>query len=330
MMHRLIWVRHPQIAPFAATQEESLRERFHALGWNIRLVNYQPKAMWRLQKKCDLLAWSFVPSQLDYWSARIFADEQIGVIHELNPQIKTIPHLDHWLVPSTALHDALCQRGVDQDRIDIVHGNFDGDVDHSFGNDSHVDIRQKLGLAPDSRLILASGPISTLTGARLAVWAMNILNYLHPNVHLVLHGTSHEQERLEAFAHSINQQHRTHLLPNSIPIKQVISQADQVWLPQQWDGVPDLLQLALSAGSVILASDQPSLCEWLKHDRNALVLAKDQPPAWAAAAHRLLADSHTASRLSQGARKTPWLKHDSSESCLTSRFAASAPKLVAA
>lgn len=326
-MRRLIWVRQPHMAPFAGVQEESVRERFHALGWSIRLVNYQPKAMWRLNQKCDLLVWSFVPTLLDHWSARIFAAKQIGVLHELNPHIKTTPPLDHWLVPSFALRAAVCQRGIDHDTIDVVQGEA---LDHSFQNDLVVDIRQKLGLAPDTRLIFAPGPIGALTGARVAVWAMNILNYLHPHVHLLLHGTGSEQERFDTFTQSIHQQKRTHLLSNSIPVKQVASQVDQVWLPQQWDGVPDLLPLALSAGSVILASDQPSLREWLVHDQNTLLLAKDQPPAWAAAAHRLLLDPRTAVRLSQAARKTPWRKYAGDGSPFFSRQASMNRVLIAA
>jgi len=329
-MRRLIWVRQPQMASFAGAQEESVREQFHELGWNIRLVNYQPKAMWRLNQKCELLVWSFVPSQLDHWSARIFAAEKIGVIHELNPYVKATPHLDHWLVPSTSLRDALCQRGIDQETIDVVQSHSTRSADRICGTDPIDDIRQRLGLPSDTRLIFATGPVAALTGARLAVWVMNILNYLHPNVHLLLHGTGSEQERLDAFTQSICQGERTHLLPNSIPAGQIVSLVDQVWLPQQWDGLPDLLHFALSAGSVILASDQPSLKEWLVHDQNALLLAKDQPPAWAAAAHGLLLDSGMAARLSQTARQTPWLKHAGDRPSLFSRLAGKNRALMAA
>ncbi len=58
----------------------------------------------------------------------------------------------------------------------------------------------------------------------------------------------------------------------------------------------------MAAERPIIASDLPSLREVLDHERNALLVAPDDPSALAAAVTRLLADSALAARLAQAAR----------------------------
>jgi glycosyltransferase involved in cell wall biosynthesis len=166
-----------------------------------------------------------------------------------------------------------------------------------------IDVRRELGLAPATPVIYAAGPLVPQAGNRIAVWAVNILNYLHPDVRLVVHGEGSERERLEHFAQSIDQARRVHFVPASWSVSDLVAQADQVWLPRQEDGVPDALFLALQQGKPIVASRQQSLQEWLQHDVNGILVRPDQPAEWAAAGKRLLEDgaySHTLATAAAG------------------------------
>jgi glycosyltransferase involved in cell wall biosynthesis len=306
-MRRLLWVHEPEMALLAGGQQETLRASIHGQGWDIRLIPYRPRMMWRQQERCDLLVWSFVPTQLDLWSTRHLAREQVGIIHELNPAVSSLPHLTHWLVPSWSLREGLISRGIRAGQMSVVGTGPAPSAVHPNP------VRDLLGLPDSTYLIYAGGPLVPQTGGKTAIWALNILNYLHPHVHILLHGSGVERERLEAFMHSIDQQRRCHFLPACYPQAEVIEQVDQVWLPRQWDGVPDALYHALRAGRPILAADQPSLREWLVHEENAFLMPANQPPAWAATAKRLIADPDLAIRFGTAARQTPWNGHFSTQ-----------------
>ncbi len=296
-MRKLIWLYQPEMALFSGEQQRILQQAFGELDYDVQASAYRPRMIWRQREKLDLLVWSFVPSQLDVWSARLHARTQIGVIHELSTYERSLPQLGQWLVPAASLRSRLLKQGAE--RVDLVN------CAPLLKRSSCRDVRSTLRLKADTPLIFAGGPLIPQTGTRIAIWALNILNYLHPEVQLIIHGTGCERERLESFIQSIDHRARTHILPESWPVAEIVAQVDQVWIPQAWDGVPDVLYAALQAGRPIVAAQQPAFSAWLTHEHNAVLVPHDQAPPWASAANRLLIDPISAARLGKAARATP-------------------------
>ena len=81
-MNKIVWMQQPGMEPFAGGQQKAFREALKAAGYQVTMQHYQPRTPWRLAGACDWLIWSFVPTQLDVWSARLFAAKQMAVVHE--------------------------------------------------------------------------------------------------------------------------------------------------------------------------------------------------------------------------------------------------------
>lgn len=297
-MRTLLWITRPEMAPFAGAQHEALQARLREQGWRVTVIPYQNRLLWRQRQACDVLVWTFVPTQLEVWLARRVAGAQFGLIHELAPQADTLPGLDHWLTPSASLRGALTAAGVAGQDVSVIT------TPPVPSPRSVNDVRAACGLAADTPFVYAGGPAAPQAGNRIAVWALNILNYVHPGVHLVVHGEGAERERLEHFNRSIDERRRVHFAPASVATADLVAQADQVWLPRQWDGTPDAFWLALRHGKPIVAARQPSLGEWLRHESNALLVRHGQPAEWARAAKRLLEDPALCAALAEAARRT--------------------------
>lgn len=297
-MRTLLWVTRPEMTPLAGAQHEALQSRLRERGWHITPVPYQSRQLWRRGRRADMLVWTFVPTQLEVWLSKRVAAVQLGLVHELPPRLDSLPGLDHWMTPSRSLCEALCRVGIRPSQVTV------STIAPRSSGPARVDVREELGLARSTPLIFAAGPPVPASGNRIAVWALNILNYLHPEPHLILQGQGRERDRLEQFHRSIDEQRRVHFAPPSVTVGELARQADQVWLPRQWDGVPDALFEALRQGRPIVAARQPSLAEWLRHEGNALLVKPDQPAEWATAANRILTEPELAATLGKAARNS--------------------------
>lgn len=297
-MRTLLWVTRPEMSPFAGAQQDALQAGLRGQGWQVTVAPYQNRLLWRQRQRFDALLWTFVPTQMEVWLAKRSAAAQFGLIHELPPRPEPVPVLDHWLAPSRSLREALCNAGVPPADATVSSAL------PALPAGRPMEVRRELELAGGTPLVYAAGPLIPSSGNRIAVWALNILNYLHPEVHLLLHGEGAERERLLQFSRSIDERRRVHVVPASWPTTHLVTQADQVWLPRQWDGVPDALFFALRAGKPILAARQSSLGEWLQNEGNALLVRPDQPAEWAAGAKRLFEDVGLSVTLAESAGRT--------------------------
>lgn len=293
-MNTILWMKQAGMEPMAQGQHRAFQQALEQDGWQIGVQHYQPRMPWRSTSQCDWLIWSFVPAQLDVWSARLYAKRQMALVHELETNNLSIPKLDCWCVPSESLRMQLIDCGVEHERISISQGY--APVRSSATRSTSHD-----GRGP---LIYVGGPQTKNTGNSLAVWALAITQYLHPSVRMLLHGKGPMADPVAQFAQSTCEPGSVIIANSDEPVDTVVGSADVVWLPRFQDGVPDALFSALAQGKPILASEQPSFKEWLRHDVNALMLPVDRVPLWAGAMDRLMIEKGLKERLGNAARAT--------------------------
>jgi len=298
VMKTILWMTQPQMQPYAQGQQAAWLDALEAEGWTVHVQQHHTRATWRSAAKCDWLIWSFVPTPLDVWSARLYAGKQMAVISELHQKHGTLPKLERWCVSSESMRMQLRDSGITQDKIDIVQAYA------PQGSASTFDVRAQLRINAEKPLLYASGPLYASMGSKLAIWSLSILQQLHPGVCLVLHGEGPEHERLQRFGESVCEPGTVYFASSAVSTHELVAQADVVCLPLREDGVPDALFAALSLGKPIVAAQQPSPMEWLLHDVNALVLQSDRAPVWAAALDRVLRDGGLSQKLSLGGRNT--------------------------
>lgn len=297
-MKSVIWMIQPGMEPYARCQQSAWMQALEAEGWSVRVQHHQPRVPWRSTSSADWLIWNFVPTPLDVWGARLFASKQMAVLSELNHKVYSLPRLDQWCVPSESMRMHLIDCGVSRDKIEIVQGYAPRKAT------ALPDARGPVVRDQNSPVFYASGPLVPSTGNRLAIWFFSILQYMRPGVTLLLHRDGPEREKLQRMADGICTKGSVRFVSNDTSVHEVVAQSDIVCLPMTEDGVPDALFAALSQAKPIVAMQQPSLMEWLRHDVNAVLIPTKRPPTWAATMDQLLNDSEQMQRLKAGARMT--------------------------
>lgn len=288
-MSRIVWVMQSGMEPFAGGQQQAFRCALESAGHQLTVQRYQPRTPWRQQGRCDWLVWSFVPTHLDVWSARLFAARQMAVIHEAPAIESSLPELDGWCVPSESLRMQLIDLGVGHERISISAGYVP-----STG--------KTLTRMPERPLIYVGGPLNKAMGNHQAVWSLSILQFLHPSASMVIHDEGDDGDRVKQLAFSSCMEVSVTVAGANAGVHQLVEKADVVFLPRLTDGVPDAMFSALLLGKPIVATAQPSMKEWLRHEENALLVASDQAAVWTAAMDRLMNDAELVERFGRGGR----------------------------
>jgi glycosyltransferase involved in cell wall biosynthesis len=109
--------------------------------------------------------------------------------------------------------------------------------------------------APATRIVIL-GPLLPHKGVRDAVWAMDILHYLHHDLQLVLVGHVPPTRELVGLSHVAG----VHFVGPSADVMPYLQQADLVWIPGRAGGVSAALE-AMAASKPVVAGRSPELAE---------------------------------------------------------------------
>lgn len=298
-MPRIIWLAQPGMEPFASGQQHAMQLALQEAGYEVFTQYYQPRlSSWR-SDRCDWLIWSFLPTQLDVWAAKLYASQQMIAVHELNGHQHEYPSVDNWCVPSESLSLQLRHAGVPADRISVATGYC------PKISLLPLDLRQELGVDSSTMLIYSGGPLTAATGNRLAIWALLLLQQIEAPVRLILHGIGPEQERLEQWMQGLTSQDAVYFAPASASVHDLVGQSDIVWLPRMCDGVVDALWAGLSHRKPMMVSNQPSHAELIHHGETGMIMGDNHPPEWASLISRMLTDRSIMTKLGQATRTLP-------------------------
>lgn len=117
------------------------------------------------------------------------------------------------------------------------------------------------GLPAGARVIVVPGPVTRSRGQFDAVWALDILAFLHPDLHLVLLGDGADLDRVRHFVHCCRRQAVVHF-PGVVPdVRPWLARADLVWLPRLRAGGTMSALEAMAAGKPVIATRVPGLIE---------------------------------------------------------------------
>lgn len=301
-MQRIIWMTLPGMEPFAGGQHHAMQLALQDAGYDVQVQYYQPRVSSLKTDRCDWLVWSFVPSQVDVWGAKLYASKQIAVVHELDPRQKHFPAVDHWCVPSKALRLQLRQADIGSEQVSLISGYAPLPVTHE------LNLREKLAVDDDTLLLYSGGPLTVATGNRLSIWVLVLLEQIEAPVKLIVHGTGPDHERIEQWMQALHSRDAVYVAPATASVHDLVRQSDIVWLPRVMDGVPDALWAALSLNKPIMTSMQPSHLELIRDGETGLIMGDNHPPAWASAISRMLQDRSIMQRMSQASRTLPPLR----------------------
>lgn len=205
---------------------------------------------------------------------------------------------DAWIVPNNALAQLWLEWGVSRDRLTIVAPA----APLITARDTGLTLRQELGVPNDARLVLVAEPLTSDSSVQHALWALNILNYLHENLYLVVVGDGPERARLWEFAQDIQAAHHVRFLRGNRSLPDLAPEIDLVWAACLTPVVPDAILAAAAAGKPALATFGSSQGQAVLHGETGFILPPRDPATWARQTHQLLCEPTVLERLGRAAQ----------------------------
>lgn len=171
---------------------------------------------------------------------------------------------------------------VSRSRISVIPNGV------RFSRAGRSSLRDELGLAADTRLVVAVGNLYPVKGHRYLVEALALLGRRHPGLHVAIAGRGELAAELADLARARGVADRVHLLGLRADVPNVLAAADVFVLPSLSEGLPLALLEAMLAGRAIVASDVGEVPAALAGGRAGLLVPPGDASTLADAIDRLL------------------------------------------
>jgi len=219
--------------------------------------------------------------------------------------------LDRWslraarrvLTVSQPFRVELISRGVDADRIEVVHNA----IDPGWGRggrqpEAAAALRAKLGIAADARVLLIVGRLSLEKDHGALLKAVRELPDA-PRTHLLIVGEGPERARIEAAVRELGLAGRVTLTGQVDSAEPYYGIADICVLSSRSEGSPNALLEAMAAGVPAVATAVGGIPEIVKNGESALLIPPGDAAAMSEAFTALLKDEGLGQRLAERARE---------------------------
>jgi glycosyltransferase involved in cell wall biosynthesis len=150
---------------------------------------------------------------------------------------------------------------------------------------NRLDILASLSLPETARYLIASGHFDQNAGLKYAVWAFDIVRYLHPNLHLVLLGDGPERPRVESFSRKLGQSGFVQYPGFRRDACEIIAHADAAWVTHAIGGTSVAAEARVAGVPVFaFATDDTASVR----DSGVTLVTRNDPVALATATHAAL------------------------------------------
>jgi glycosyltransferase involved in cell wall biosynthesis len=173
------------------------------------------------------------------------------------PPVGDVGHIDRWLMRRAARVVAIGETeaaryraiGVAVERMAVIPPAAQTMPEDALGHDA-------LLANVVERAIVVLGPLARHKGVRDALWAMDVLHYLYPDLELVLVGERPASREIDGLAHV----ERVHFVGPRTSATPFLERAEVVWVPGRAGGVHAALE-AMAAGKPVVAGRSAELAE---------------------------------------------------------------------
>lgn len=187
--------------------------------------------------------------------------------------------LDRVVCVSDSVRRVLADGGVPQSKLTTIHSAIDPS---RFANLDRKSLRQELGIARDTPLIVTVGALAAHKGHIDLLRAMALVRREIPNAHLAIAGQGELRDALEREITRLELNDRVHLLGQREDIPRVLGAADLFVISSHREGICGVLIEAMTAGVPVVATRVSGIPEVVDDGRNGYLVEPHNPAALAA------------------------------------------------
>jgi len=192
--------------------------------------------------------------------------------------------------------------GVPEKEIVVIPNGMPPEtVGNKDAGSGQGNLREELGLAPETKLVGFVGRLASQKCLSDLVWAFQLLHQTVANVRLVIVGEGPERQQLAELARSFDCRDKVFFLGHRNDATAVIRELNVFCLPSSFEGMSNSLMEAMQAAVPVVVSDIDANLQLINHEQNGLVVPLNNGPAITAACKRILEDTDFAQSLGEAA-----------------------------
>ncbi len=206
------------------------------------------------------------------------------------------------LAVSHAVCEELLTARLDPRRVEIVRDGVE--IPPRDSPDDRRRAGARWGIGVDDRVAAYVAPFSAEKGHELLIDAFAELHRTFPRCRLLLAGDGPLRAQIEQKVRAMNLMPAVLFLGFVREIESVYAACDVFLFPSLNEGLGTSLLSAMACALPVVAFSKGGITDALEDGRNGLLVKEAMPPAFAAAAARLLTDPQLARTLAEAARET--------------------------
>jgi glycosyltransferase involved in cell wall biosynthesis len=213
----------------------------------------------------------------------------------------------HWVSGMIVVSDQVKESALDlvgsrhRDQLIVIPNGCDIE---QFGKPvDKAQVRNRLGLSVDSRLIAAVGTLKKVKGHRYLIQAMSTLVSRYPDLHVLLIGDGELKAELQLLVSELGLEEHIHFLGSRHDIPRLLAASDLFVLSSLWEGLSMALLEAMATGLPIVASAVSGTIEAIRPNEGGFLVPPGDVAAMASAIGQLLSDPERAQVMGAAARQ---------------------------
>lgn len=153
------------------------------------------------------------------------------------------------------------------------------------------------------QFVLCIGRLEAPRGFSDAVWALDILHYVHPRLHLVIVGAGLDRDLIERYVTGMEMTERVELVGEQPEVVSLLKAAEVVWSPGRVETGTQVVLEAMAAARPVIASRHPRLAELIVDGETGFLVPAEDKAALAKQTHLLLSDLELRARMGEAGRR---------------------------
>jgi glycosyltransferase involved in cell wall biosynthesis len=191
--------------------------------------------------------------------------------------------------------------GLSEEDITVVCNTVD--VDRYRHRVDGAQVRHRLGLDPESKLLITVGTLKNQKGHRYLIEAAVGVVQQHPNAHFLFVGDGELRQDLQAQTTACGLSDKIHFLGSRRDVPDLLAASDVFVLPSLWEGLSVALLEAMAAAKPIVATAVSGTSQAIVHNETGILIPPGDAAALARAIDELLSNPARAQELGETAQR---------------------------
>jgi glycosyltransferase involved in cell wall biosynthesis len=195
----------------------------------------------------------------------------------------------------------IARGGAPPEKVIVIPNGVDPASSIRSNASARSEVREALGVPPDSRLVATAGRLHPAKGIDCFLRASAIVSETRPHARFLVVGDGPDRAALERLSQDLGIRAKTLFLGERTDLSSLLAGIDLFVLASREEGMPNVVLEAMAAGLPVVATAAGGTAEIIENGTSGFLVPPGETAGIAAAAGKLLDDPSAASQIAAAA-----------------------------